>query len=133
MAREQVLERGGGLAGAQILKVLQIPDDRFEELLVLAREMRVKWRGPVVEVEGIVSLKTQQQSADRFVGVVHRPADVQLDSGLGQLGDDVSGIGDRAGQPAKFAHHEHVTGPAGGPRFAQAARARVVPVSPWST
>lgn len=57
-AREQVLERGEGLTGEQTLRVLQLPDDRLEELLGLAHEVRMRWCGPEVEVEGIISLKT---------------------------------------------------------------------------
>ncbi|GAB2863442.1 biotin synthase BioB [Lentzea nigeriaca] len=57
-AREQVLERGVGLSEAQVLKVLELPDDRIPELLALAHEVRERWCGPEVEVEGIVSLKT---------------------------------------------------------------------------
>jgi biotin synthase len=57
-AREQVLERGEGLTQDQILQVLQLPDDQLEELLALAHEVRMKWCGPEVEVEGIISLKT---------------------------------------------------------------------------
>jgi biotin synthase len=58
LAREQVLERGEGLTQEQILEVLQLSDDRLEELLALAHDVRMKWCGPEVEVEGIVSLKT---------------------------------------------------------------------------
>jgi biotin synthase len=58
LAREQVLERGVGLDQDQVLRVLQLPDDRLEELLALAHEVRMKWCGPEVEVEGIISLKT---------------------------------------------------------------------------
>jgi len=58
IAREQVLGRGQGLAEAQVLDVLRLPDDRLEELLALAHEVRLRWCGPEVEVEGIVSLKT---------------------------------------------------------------------------
>ncbi|UVS80907.1 biotin synthase BioB [Actinokineospora sp. UTMC 2448] len=58
VAREQVLERGVGLDEAQVLQVLRLPDERMEELLGLAHEVRMKWCGPEVEVEGIVSLKT---------------------------------------------------------------------------
>lgn len=57
-ARQQVLERGEGLTQAQVLQVLQLPDDRLEELLGLAHEVRMRWCGPDVEVEGIISLKT---------------------------------------------------------------------------
>ncbi|MCV7079978.1 biotin synthase BioB [Mycolicibacterium insubricum] len=58
LAREQVLERGEGLSKDQVLEVLQLPDDRLEELLALAHEVRMRWCGPEVEVEGIISLKT---------------------------------------------------------------------------
>ena len=58
VAREQVLELGEGLSQQQVLAVLQLPDDRLEELLALAHEVRMAWCGPDVEVEGIISLKT---------------------------------------------------------------------------
>ena len=57
-AREQVLERGEGLDQDQVLQILQLSDDHLEELLALAHEVRMKWCGPEVEVEGIISLKT---------------------------------------------------------------------------
>ncbi|GGV12887.1 biotin synthase [Actinomadura cremea] len=57
-ARRQVLEEGVGLSAAQVLECLTLPDDRLEELLALAHEVRMRWCGPEVEVEGIVSLKT---------------------------------------------------------------------------
>lgn len=56
--RTQVLERGEGLTEAQVLAVLELPDDHLEELLALAHEVRERWCGPEVEVEGIVSVKT---------------------------------------------------------------------------
>jgi biotin synthase len=58
VARQQVLERGQGLSQDQVLQVLELPDDRLEELLALAHEVRLAWCGPEVEVEGIISLKT---------------------------------------------------------------------------
>ncbi|GAA3435743.1 hypothetical protein GCM10018954_053500 [Kutzneria kofuensis] len=58
VAREQVLERGEGLSQEQLLQVLKLGDDRLAELLQLAHEVRMRWCGPEVEVEGIVSLKT---------------------------------------------------------------------------
>ena len=57
-AREQVLERGEALNQEQVLEVLRLGDDRLEELLALAHDVRMKWCGPEVEVEGIMSLKT---------------------------------------------------------------------------
>jgi biotin synthase len=56
--REQVLERGGGLTEAQVLSVLTSPDELLPSLLELAHDVRMRWCGPEVEVEGIVSLKT---------------------------------------------------------------------------
>ena len=58
IARRQVLERGEGLNQDQVLQVLRLPDDRLEEMLALAHEVRMRWCGPDVEVEGIISLKT---------------------------------------------------------------------------
>ncbi|AHI00434.1 biotin synthase BioB [Kutzneria viridogrisea] len=58
VAREQVLERGEGLSEEQVLQVLRLPDDRIPEMLELAHQVRMRWCGPEVEVEGIVSLKT---------------------------------------------------------------------------
>mgnify|MGYP003417616363 FL=1 len=57
-AREQVLEKGEGLSESETLEVLELPDDRIPEILALAHEVRMRWCGPEVEVEGIVSLKT---------------------------------------------------------------------------
>ena len=58
VAREQVLDQGTGLSEQQTLAVLHLPEDRLAELLALAHEVRMRWCGPEVEVEGIVSVKT---------------------------------------------------------------------------
>jgi biotin synthase len=58
IARQQVLEEGRGLDEEQALSCLQLADDALPELLALAHEVRLRWCGPEVEVEGIVSLKT---------------------------------------------------------------------------
>src|ERR1700759_2116100 len=58
IAREQVLERGVGLDEAQTLQILQLPDERVDDALDLAHEVRMRHCGPEVEVEGIVSIKT---------------------------------------------------------------------------
>jgi biotin synthase len=58
VARQQVLERGEGLTQEQVLAVLRLPDDLLDDLLSLAHEVRMRWCGPEVEVEGIISLKT---------------------------------------------------------------------------
>ena len=57
-AREQVLERGEGLTTGQVLEILRLPEDSISDALALAHEVRMKWCGPEVEVEGIVSIKT---------------------------------------------------------------------------
>lgn len=58
LAREQVLERGEGLGEQAALDVLSLPEDRLDDALALAHQVRMRWCGPDVEVEGIVSLKT---------------------------------------------------------------------------
>ncbi len=58
IARRQVLAEGRGLDEQQVLACLRLPDDRLGELLALAHEVRMRWCGPEVEVEGIVSVKT---------------------------------------------------------------------------
>ena len=58
VARGQVLERGVPLDESQTLAVLALPDDRVSDALALAHEVRMRWCGPAVEVEGIVSIKT---------------------------------------------------------------------------
>jgi biotin synthase len=57
-AREQVLQDGVPLDESQVLAVLELPDDRVPDALALAHEVRMRWCGPEVEVEGIVSIKT---------------------------------------------------------------------------
>jgi biotin synthase len=57
-ARAQVLERGHGVGEADVLACLQLPDQRIPDLLELAHEVRLRWCGDEVEVEGIVSVKT---------------------------------------------------------------------------
>src|SRR5918993_629688 len=57
-ARAQVLEQGVGLDEAGVLAVLRLPDEHLTAALQLAHEVRMRWCGPEVEVEGIVSLKT---------------------------------------------------------------------------
>jgi biotin synthase len=57
-ARQQVLEEGRSLGQADLVEVLNLPDAQVPALLELAHEVRVRWCGPEVEVEGIVSLKT---------------------------------------------------------------------------
>jgi biotin synthase len=57
-ARAQVLESGEGLAETDVLECLTLGDEHLDDLLALAHEVRMRWCGPDVEVEGIVSIKT---------------------------------------------------------------------------
>jgi biotin synthase len=57
-ARNQVLIGGTPLAQHDILDVLRLPDEHLDELLELAHQVRMRWCGPEIEVEGIISLKT---------------------------------------------------------------------------
>jgi biotin synthase len=57
-ARAQVLSQGVGLDESDVLEALRLPDADLPALLQLAHEVRTRWCGPEVEVEGIVSLKT---------------------------------------------------------------------------
>jgi biotin synthase len=57
-ARTQVLSSGVGLDYDGILEVLHLPDEDVPEALQLAHDVRMRWCGPEVEVEGIVSVKT---------------------------------------------------------------------------
>jgi len=57
-ARDRVLRDGQGLDYEQVVAVLRLPDSAVPELLATAHEVRMRWCGPEVEVEGIVSLKT---------------------------------------------------------------------------
>ena len=57
-ARDQVLTGGRGLDHDQVLRCLSLPAERIAEALSLAHQVRMRWCGPEVEVEGIVSVKT---------------------------------------------------------------------------
>src|SRR3954471_18083519 len=56
--RGSVLERAAGLSFEQACAVLRVPDEKLPDLLQLAHEVRLRYCGDEVEVEGIVSLKT---------------------------------------------------------------------------
>jgi biotin synthase len=57
-AVDRVLETGTGLAEADVLAVLRLPDAELPAALEAAHRVRMRWCGPEVEVEGIVSMKT---------------------------------------------------------------------------
>ena len=58
LAAERVLADGIGLEEPDVLRCLELPDDRLDDLLDLAHRVRRQWCGDDVEVEGIVSVKT---------------------------------------------------------------------------
>jgi biotin synthase len=57
-ARTQVLDGAVGLDEVAVLEVLRLPDEHLPAALQLAHDVRMRWCGPEVEVEGIVSVKT---------------------------------------------------------------------------
>lgn len=57
-ARETALDSGVGVDETLALALLELADDQLPALLELAHEVRTRWCGPEVEVEGIISLKT---------------------------------------------------------------------------
>lgn len=54
----KVVENGEGLNFHEVLSVLQLDDEHLDTVLDLAHQVRLKWCGEDVEVEGIISLKT---------------------------------------------------------------------------
>lgn len=57
-ARARVLHEGRALDRGGVLECLRLPDERLDDLLRLAHDVRLTWCGPEVEVEGIASVKT---------------------------------------------------------------------------
>jgi biotin synthase len=57
-AVDAVAESGQGLDETGVLAVLRLPDDEVAAALDAAHRVRMRWCGPEVEVEGIVSVKT---------------------------------------------------------------------------
>lgn len=57
-ARDVALEKGEGLTEPELLQILELDDERLPELLDLAHQVRLRWCGEEVEIEGIISLKT---------------------------------------------------------------------------
>ena len=58
VARDKALELGQGLNKEELVEVLNSDDSQLEELADIAHQTRLKWCGPAVEVEGIISIKT---------------------------------------------------------------------------
>src|SRR4051812_41509273 len=57
-AAKAVLDTGKGLDRDGVLAVLTCTEEELPEYLAIAHDVRMRWCGPEVEVEGIVSLKT---------------------------------------------------------------------------
>ncbi|GAA0734762.1 biotin synthase BioB [Dactylosporangium roseum] len=57
-AAKAVLDTGVGLDEEGVLAVLRCADEELPDHLAVAHDVRMRWCGPEVEVEGIVSLKT---------------------------------------------------------------------------
>src|SRR5216117_3659457 len=57
-AAKAVLDTGKGLDLDGVLAVLTCTDEELPEYLAIAHDVRMRWCGLEVEVEGIVSLKT---------------------------------------------------------------------------
>src|SRR4051795_9160144 len=57
-AAKAVPDTGEGLDRDGVLAVLTCTDEELPEYLAIAHDVRMRWCGPEVEVEGIVSLKT---------------------------------------------------------------------------
>jgi biotin synthase len=57
-AVDEVLATGVGLSEPDVLAVLRLPDEELPAVLEAAHRVRMRWCGPEVEVEGIVSVKT---------------------------------------------------------------------------
>jgi biotin synthase len=53
-----LLEERRALDAAQLRALAGVPDEAVPSLAALAHEVRLAWRGPTVEVEGILSAKT---------------------------------------------------------------------------
>lgn len=57
-ARQLALEKGEGLKEADLIEIMKLEERFIPEILKLAHEVRLRWCGEEVEVEGIISLKT---------------------------------------------------------------------------
>src|ERR1700722_16306154 len=57
-ARAQLVDRRRLLDPGQLAELAATPDASIPSLTALAHEVRLTWRGPTVEVEGILSAKT---------------------------------------------------------------------------
>lgn len=57
-ARAHALDQGIGINQADIQAILELPEQEVAQALDLAHQVRLRWCGDMVEVEGIISLKT---------------------------------------------------------------------------
>jgi len=56
VARDKALGLGHGLNKDELTQVLTCDDTQLEQLADIAHQTRLKWCGPAVEVEGIISI-----------------------------------------------------------------------------
>jgi len=57
-ARTSLVERRQRLDGAELSALARVADEAVPSLAALAHEVRLAWRGPTVEIEGILSART---------------------------------------------------------------------------
>jgi biotin synthase len=57
-ARDRLLQQRERLASAQLAELAALPDSAIPTLAALAHEVRLRWCGETVEIEGILSAKT---------------------------------------------------------------------------
>jgi hypothetical protein len=58
----------------------------------------------------------EQQPLPRVGWIMDRAAEAEFDVALGQLIEDVAGVGQRAGEPIQLGHYQGVTGSASSQR-----------------
>src|SRR5258705_13366667 len=109
-AAKAVLDTGVGLDQEDVLAVLRCTDEELPEYLAIAHDVRMRWCGPEVEVEGIISLKTGGCPED-----CHFCSQAGLFASPGRSAwPDVPSLGEAAKQTAKT----------GAPEFCIVAAAR---------
>jgi len=57
-ARTSLVARRQRLDGAELAVLARVPDEAVPSMAALAHEVRLAWRGPTVEIEGILSART---------------------------------------------------------------------------
>ena len=55
---QALVVEGRRLSARELAEAASLPDEAVPSLAALAHEVRLAWRGPTVEIEGILSAKT---------------------------------------------------------------------------